>query len=149
LLVTKFIFAGALPIAAWAAGHTVPSPETIHAIGVGMWFWIVTFSLLGWAMADLDKVAEVWNPAIEGRFYEKMKECLKLYKGILASVGAGIATFVVTDLAPGPVMTAFGLRMADGSVPRIPAMAALLLVAGAGYMGSRWWARFETKIPGG
>ena len=77
------------------------------------------------------------------------RERLRIWKGVLASSGAGVGTFFFAELAPGMFLPMLGLKTADGAVPNIPDMIVLLLVAGAGFMGSRWWSNFERKVAGG
>jgi len=108
---------------------------------------VLFFALLGWGIADLDKVAELWNPAL-GNSYQVWKARLSLYKAILASIGAGIGTFFLCKLAPAMFLPMFNLKTADGTTPEIPEMIIMLVVAGAGFMGARWWTTFERKVTG-
>jgi hypothetical protein len=142
MLRAKVLLASAAPIAAYAAEQAVHrgSASSLSALA---WTFIIVFSLLGWAVADLDKVADLW--AAEGQSArEAWKARLVLVKTIAASVLAGICMFFLGKLAPG-----FLLGMMGGSshmAPEIPEMLLLIFTAGAGYMGSRWWDWFEAKF---
>lgn len=146
LLRVKLALVALAPALAWAAAQA-PARGDVDGVSVWQWIGVLLFSLLGWGIADLDKIAEQWNPAL-GNSYEVWKARLNLYKAILASVGAGIGTFFLTKLAPAMFLPMLNLKTADGATPEIPEMIILLLVAAAGFMGARWWTGFERKIAG-
>jgi hypothetical protein len=140
----KLLLLALLPLAAWAATATTAPVDPLEQITFWQWARVIMFTLFGWAIQDLDKIAELRNPAFTSA-YEKWREILKLWKGIFASLGAGIATFFIAEIAPAMFLPMLGLKTADGSVPEIPDMFVLLLCAGAGWEGARWWTRFEQK----
>jgi hypothetical protein len=121
----------------------------LEAVSVWQWFFLFAFSMLGWAVSELDKVAELWN--VEGRSkYELMKERLKLLKTVAASIAAGSCVYLLGQEAPAFFLRAIGVAEAStgGASPAIPEMVLFVFVAGAGYMGARWFAWLEAKFFG-
>lgn len=143
----------ALLTAAWAYALEQRATAVVTEEGVAwsMIAGIILFSLLGWAIADLDKLAELWNP-VNSAAYERKKISFSIIKGGLASLGAGAATFIIGTYLPALLLPGLGLKTASGTAPEIPEMVLLLLSAGAAFGGSRWWSRWEEKAtpgPGG
>src|SRR3990167_4458629 len=95
----KVLLLALLPLAAWAATATTAPVDPLEQITFWQWARVIMFTLFGWAIQDLDKIAELWNPAFVSA-YEKSREALKLWKGVLASLGAGVATFFIAEIAP-------------------------------------------------
>lgn len=145
VLRAKFLFVAFSPALAWATEQRMAS-EAIGGISMLTWLAMLGFATLGWIVSDLDKVAELWKP---GEAYERWKERLKLWKGIAASNLAGIFTFFIGKGAPGLILSATGLKVEGGGNPVIPEMLLFLMVAGAGYMGTRWFSWLERKVTGG
>jgi hypothetical protein len=140
LLRLKVILVACTPFAAWAAAEI--SRTSVSALPAMTWMFIVLFSMIGWAVADLDKVAELWDT--EGHSaHELWKVRLTLLKTIAASIAAGIFMFFIGKLAPGAMVGALGVQAA---APELPEMLLLIFTAGAGYMGSRWFDWLEAKV---
>lgn len=134
-----------LPLAAWA--QTVsPKVNSPLELPWTAWAFIAAFAIGGWVVADLDKVAELWN--LEGKSpFEKVKARFVLVKAIVASLLAGISTYFVGKVVPGFLLTMMGMAPAPGSpTPEIPEMLLFLAVTSAGYMGARWWDMLEKRM---
>lgn len=144
LLQVKMTLIAFTPALAWAV--TEQSILDLDGMSLVTWIAVAFFSVVGWAVNDLDKVAELWKPG-ENK-YEQWKERMKLLKGVIASFAAGIFTFFIGKAAPGPVLAMLGLKHADGTVPQIPEMILFVLVTGGAYMGTRWFAALEKKVSG-
>lgn len=141
LLRVKVALVAAMPIAAYAAEQTIHRMSASSLSGL-TWMFVVGFALLGWAVADLDKVADLWS--VEGQSArELLKARLVLVKTIAASTLAGICMFFLGKLAPGLLIAMLGVQAVT---PEIPEMLLLIFTAGAGYMGSRWWDWFEARF---
>lgn len=130
------------PALAYAAEEVVQhtrrgSLEEIPAI---TWLFLAGFSMLGWAVSELDKVAELWNTDGRSR-YEIWKQRLALLKGVAASNAAGLLIYIMGSAAPAFFFRAIGVQ---GS-PEFPEMVLFVFVSGAGYMGVRWFAWVERK----
>ena len=126
------------PVLAVAAERVHVSPlEEISAL---TWFFIVLFAAIGWAVADIDKVAELWNVDGQGK-YQQMLARLKLVKSIIGSLAAGIFTYFLAKLSPAFIVGAMGLKLSDGREPQLHEFVILILVAGAGWLGSRWFEK--------
>lgn len=135
------------PILAHAADNVMAqlalrgSLEDLSAL---TWFFLAFFSLLGWIVADLDKLAELWDT--DGKtMAEKVRERLKLCKGVAGSLVAGMSIYFLGRHAPGVFLGAIGLQ---GEV-YLPEMVLFVFVTMGGYMGTRFWAWFERKYFGG
>lgn len=140
LLQAKVAIIAATPLAAWAAEQTMRSSAS--ELSALTWLFIVGFSFLGWAVSDLDKVAELWN--VSGKnAYEIWKLRFTLAKTIAASAAAGVCMFFLGSLAPSIALSLLGVQ-ASGS--QIPEMLLLIFTTGAGYMGARWFDWFEKKF---
>jgi amino acid transporter len=137
----------ATPALAWAATeqHALRT-TTLDSMSVFVWAAIVFFSLIGWAVNDLDHIAELWKDGENA--YEKWKERMKLSKGVIASFAAGIFTYFICKTAPGPILGMAGLKPIDGHPIEIPEMIIFILVTGGAYMGTRWFAAVERKLTG-
>ena len=152
LLYAKAILMLLTPGLAMAAEQTIQQAArrgSIEAVTAWTWAFLFGFSMLGWAVSELDKVAELWN--VDGRSkYELMRERLKLLKTIAASIAAGILVYFLGQEAPGFFLRAIGVAQAADVGPGavIPEMVLFVFVAGAGYMGARWFAWVEIKFFG-
>ena len=143
------------PAMAWAgdsAMQTAVRHGSVEAVTLLQWGFIVGFSMLGWVVSELDQVAELWN--LEGRSkYEVWKERLKLLKGLAAANAAGIMVYFLGGAAPSFLLRMLGLDPAiagpGGANAQFPDMVLFVFVAGAGYMGARWFNWLERKFFGG
>jgi hypothetical protein len=141
LLRFKVALIASTPIVAWAAAEQI-SRASASSLPAVTWMFMIGFSLIGWAVADLDKVAELWDT--EGHSaYELWKVRLTLLKTIAASIAAGILMFFLGKLAPAMLVGMLGLQ---GPTPEVPEMLLLIFTAGAGYMGTRWFDWFEARF---
>lgn len=140
LLRAKVALVAAWPALAWGASRL--DAESISAWG---WAFILVFSLLGWIVSDLDKVAELWNVAGKSA-YERVRGALVLVKTIAASLLAGVSTFFIGKFFPALFLSMLGVK--PETSPELPEMALLLAAAFAGYMGARWFALLEKKLTG-
>lgn len=129
-----------VPFAAYAAEQTMRnlSAENLSAL---TWSFIFGFAMLGWAVADLDKVAELWKS--DGTDYDKWKRRFSLAKGIAASNTAGVLMFFLGKLSPGVALSMLGV---DAPSKEMPEMLLLIFTTGAGYMGTRWFDWLEKRI---
>lgn len=120
---------------------------SVQAISALTWLFILGFSMLGWTVSELDKVAELWHPSDQAA-YEKWRERLKLLKGVAASNLAGILVFFMSAGAPDLFLRVVGVQ-SDKPVD-LPEMVQFVFVSAAGYMGARFFAFLERKFfPGG
>lgn len=145
LLQAKVAIIGATPFAAYAAEQAIraTSPSNLSPL---TWFFIFSFAWLGWAVSELDKVAELWN--IDGKKpHEIWKARLAFGKGIAASALAGLCMFFIGKQAPGLLLTIMGVKVE--TTPEVPEMIVLIFTAGAGYMGVRWFDWLERRFFGG
>lgn len=137
----KGAIAASVPALAWAAEQrmlAVVSPlEEISAIS---WVAMVFFSLVGWAVADIDKLAELWNLG-DGTPYHRAKERLRLLKTILGSITAGVFTYWLGKISPEFVFRAMNLQLPNGQAPEIHEFLLLIACAGAGWQGARWFEK--------
>lgn len=142
LLRVKASIALFTPVLAWAAERSAAERVVLGEMSGWTWSFVAGFSLLGWAVADLDKMAELWN--VEGkRAYELWRDRLKFVKGIAASNAAGIMTFFVGHLAPDWLAAGLGV---GSEKAQLPEMLVFVFVTGAGYMGVRWFDWLERKV---
>lgn len=132
------------PVAAWAGEQVLRRAGSAESVTPWTWFFILAFALLGWMVADLDKVAELWN--LEGKSpVERVRARLVFVKNVATALLAGVIAFFFGRLFPGLVL---GLMGVQTSAPEIPEMALLLATAFAGYMGARFFAWLELKLTG-
>ena len=137
-------FAPALAMAAGAAIQHVSARSSIEAVSTVTWAFLALFILLGWAVSELDKVAELWN--VDGHSqYEIWKARLMLLKGFAASNAAGFSVYFLGEAAPGFFFRAIGVQ----GDPQLPDMVLFVFVSGASYMGVRFFAWLERKFFGG
>jgi hypothetical protein len=137
------------PLAAFAEDALKAAARTgsVQAISALTWLFILGFSMLGWTVSELDKVAELWHPSDQAA-YEKWRERLKLLKGVAASNLAGILVFFMSAGAPDLFLRVVGVQ-SDKPV-ELPEMVQFVFVSAAGYMGARFFAFLERKFfPGG
>lgn len=127
-----------LAFAAEQAMRVAASP--LEEISLLTWFFIVLFATIGWAVADVDKVAELWNVA-DGSKYQQMLARLRLLKTVIGSQAAGVFTYFLGKISPGFLVSALGVKFEDGRPPEIHEFLLLIFVAGAGWLGSRWFER--------
>lgn len=138
------------PMLAWAAEEAVQRAArtgSVEAITLLQWGFIFGFSMLGWAVSELDKVAELWNT--DGRTQAELwRERLKLLKGVAAANAAGITLYFLSQGAPGFFLRVIGVgdAIASGDAAKLPEMVTFVFVAGGGYMGARWFAWLERKF---
>lgn len=95
------------------------------------WAFITVFSTLGWAVAELDKMAEILFP--EGlTSKQRAQAALKFLQGYLASGVAGLGIYFVAKIAPGWI----------NMTGDIPEMLIFIFVMAAGFGGTRFlnWA---------
>ena len=136
----KALLIAGTPVLAVAAQQTIAVVSPIEEISALTWFFIVLFAAIGWAVADIDKVAELWNVDGQGR-YQQMVARLKLVKSVIGSLAAGVFTYFLAKLAPAFVVGAMGLKLLDGRELQLHEFVILIMVAGAGWLGSRWFER--------
>lgn len=149
---TKALLVCMVPGFAWAGEATVQQVArngSIEAVTWVQWAFIVGFALMGWTVSELDKVAELWN--LDGRTkLELMRERLKLLKSVAASELAGVMTYFLGGAAPGFFLRVIGVDQAQAGGQQIaaefPDMVLFVFVAGAGYMGARWFAWLEARF---
>lgn len=131
-----------IPALAWAAAQqqvaSVGSP--LEEISWVSWLAMIVFAFIGWAVNDVDKLAELWNEEAATP-YLRILARLKLLKTIIGSLAAGVFTYLLGKVAPGPVISMMGLKFTDGQPPQIHEFVLLLLVAGAAWQGARWFER--------
>lgn len=150
LLYAKGLLMLLAPGFAWAAEQTIQQVArrgSIEAVTLTTWAFLLAFSMLGWAVSELDKVAELWNT--DGRTrYELMRERLTLLKTVAASLAAGMLVYFLGQEAPAIFLRVIGIPEAapGGNPVAIPEMVLFVLVAGAGYMGARWFAWLEARF---
>ena len=97
------------------------------------WGFILVFSTIGWAVAELDKLAEILEP--EGMTRQQhLRAKLKYGQGYLASLGAGVSAYFLAKSGPAAA-TATGIVSIPGDIPE---MMVLLMVFAAGYGGIRF-----------
>lgn len=134
LLRVKIGLACLTPIAAYAADQAI---HRVESITLWTWFFILMFSTIGWAVKDLDRVAEWWNT--EGRkVAEIVKARLGIIQSLTASNGAGICTYLSANTLPG------WLDMKEG----FPEFAIFVAVTVAGFYGTAWFQRASKKMFG-
>lgn len=141
LLRAKVALVASWPVLAYGASR-------LDAESISAWTWafILGFSLLGWVVSDLDKVAELWN--LEGKsMYERVRARFVLLKTIAAAEFAGVSTFFLGKLFPAAFLSMMSVK--PEQAPELPEMALMLAAAFAGYMGARWFALIERKLLGG
>ncbi len=131
----------ATPPLAYAAEQVqLAAASPVEAISALTWLFIVVFALIGWAVADVDRVAELWN--VEGATkYQVVLARLKLFKSVLASLAAGVFTYFIGKISPAFLAQAMGLKFEGGKPPELHEFILLILVAGAAWLGSRWFER--------
>lgn len=147
LLRVKIALVCGTPILAAAADAVqhAAGRGSISAVSAWTWGFLIGFAMLGWAVSELDKVAELWNT--DGRSqYEIWKERLKLLKGIAAANAAGILVYFLGSASPWFFLRALGVQ--TETPPELPEMVLFVFVSGAGYMGVRWFAWLEVKFFG-
>lgn len=145
LLQLKLFLAFMAPLYAMAAEQTIRRVTSPQDLPIVTWAFILGAAILGWAVADLDKLAELSNT--EGKTkYEIAKQRISFVKSVVASVVAGIGIFFLGKTAPSLLLTVMGIQQT--STPEIPEMALLMGVAVAGYMGTRFWQRAEERLTG-
>lgn len=128
------------PLAYAAEQAQIALASPVEAISALTWLFIVVFALIGWAVADVDKIAELWNVDGQGK-YQLMVTRLKLLKTVLGSLAAGVFTYFIGKISPAFLATVMGLKFESGKPPEIHEFLLLILVAGAGWLGSRWFER--------
>lgn len=140
ILRVKVALVCATPLLALAAQRAMPRASPLEEISFLTWFFIVLFALIGWAVADVDKVAELWNVDGQGRYHQILAR-LRLLKTIIGSLAAGVFTYFLGKIAPAFLIGAMGLKFESGQPPELHEFVLLILVAGAGWLGSRWFER--------
>lgn len=132
------------PLLAWAAGGAAQAARRVPFDDVPLitWLFIVGFALLGWAVSEIDKLAELWN--VDGHSpYEIWKARFGLIKGFAASCAAGLLVYMLGTAAPKVFLRVIGVDIPNAEMPE---MFLFVFVSGAGYMGVRWFAWFESKV---
>ena len=59
LLHLKIVLLSALPFMAWAATQGLAPVDPLDQVTLWQWLRVIAFALLGWAIQDLDKIAEL------------------------------------------------------------------------------------------
>jgi len=139
----KTVLLAVTPPLAIAADQTMQlarAASPLEAISLLTWFFIVLFTLIGWAVADVDRIAELWNVG-DGTKYQQVLARLKLLKTILGSLAAGVFTYFLGKIAPAFLIGAMGLKFESGQPPELHEFILLMLCSGAGWLGSRWFER--------
>lgn len=138
----KAALVAATPVLAVAAEQTMiaAAVSPVEAISALTWFFILLFAMIGWAVADIDKVAELWNVA-DGSQYQRVLARFRLLKSVIGSQAAGVFTYFLGKIAPGFLVTALGLKFDAGRPPEVHEFLLLIFVAGAGFLGARWFER--------
>lgn len=123
-----------LPVAARAA----ETLRTVDPADLAWWTWafIFAFSTIGWAIAELDKLAEVLEPNQGIAPQERLRTLLKFWQGYIASLFAGIGTYFVSKVAPDWVGLPGGM----------PEMLILIAVTGAAFGGTRFLQRLLARF---
>jgi hypothetical protein len=117
--------------------------DSIEHLTALTWVFIIGFSVLGWAVSELDKLAELWDT--EGKkSVEIWRYRLTLVRDILGSIGAGIFVFFMGRITPGWMVSALGASVAKA--PEIPEMLLFIGVAVAGYSGSKIFNWIQGKV---
>ena len=136
----KAAVVAATPPAAYAAQEALRVVSPFEEITLFTWAGIFLFAAAGWIVADVDKVAELWNEAHDTR-YKQMVARLKLVQSVVGSVTAGVFTYFGGKLAPGFLVSTMGLRFDGGQPPEVHEFVLFMAVAGAGWLGARWFER--------
>jgi hypothetical protein len=91
------------------------------------WAFITAFSVVGWAIAELDKLVDIVFPeGITAR--QRFAASLKFGQGFLASGFAGVGTYFVAKVSPAWI----------GMQGDVPEMIILLMVTTAAFGGTRF-----------
>ena len=139
----KIVLLALTPPLAIAAEQTMAvarAASPLESISLLTWFFILLFTLIGWAVADVDRIAELWNTG-DGTKYQQVLARLKLLKTILGSLAAGVFTYFLGKIAPAFLIGAMGLKFEAGQPPELHEFILLMLCCGAGWLGSRWFER--------
>lgn len=119
-----------LLISTWsAAAMAAEVLRNVDPAALPWWTWafITAFSTIGWAISELDKMADILFP--DGLTAKQRAEAaLKFTKGYIASGFAGVGIYFVAKVAPGWINM-------QGDVPE---MIILLLVTASSYGGTRF-----------
>lgn len=130
------IFKTILLLVTWAgAAQAQHVLKQVDPADLAWWTWgfIVLFSAIGWAIAELDKLAEILEP--EGLTRQQhMRAKLKYGQGFVASQAAGVSAYFLAKIAPAAA-TSTGFITVNGNLPE---MAILLMVFAAGFGGIRF-----------
>lgn len=133
LLLKAWLFLVTVTTAAWAQERM----SHVDPADLAWWTWgfIFVFASIGWAIAELDKMAEILFP--EGLSPRQRAEvALKFAKGYIASLFAGVGMYFVTKVAPGWI----------GMTGEIPEMIALILVTASAFGGTRFLSWILARI---
>lgn len=99
------------------------------------WAFITAFASVGWAIAELDKMADIIFP--EGLTPRaRLVAALKFSQGYLASGFAGVGIYFIAKVSPGWI----------GMKGEVPEMIVLLLVTAGGYGGTRFLQWLLTRM---
>lgn len=136
----KVAVVAATPPLAYAAEQTMRVVSPFDEITLFTWAGIFLFAAAGWIVADVDKVAELWNEAHDTR-YKQIVARLKLVQSIIGAKVAGVFTYFLGKMAPGPLMAMMGLKFEHGQAPEVHEFLLFIAVFGAGWLGARWFER--------
>lgn len=136
----KVAVVAATPPLAYAAEQTMQIVSPFDELTLFTWVGIFLFAAAGWIVADVDKVAELWNEAHDTR-YKQILARLKLVQSIAGSLVAGVFTYFGGKVAPGPVFGAMGFVQQAGQPFEVHEFVLFMAVAGAGWLGARWFER--------
>lgn len=142
LLLAKGLIFAFLPLAALAAEGT-GRRHSVEELTLWTWVFICFFSLIGWAVVDLDKLADLRDT--EGKKpHEVLRQKLVLLRGVLTSLTAGVTMFFCGKMFPVWFITSLGVTVQKD--PEIPEMALFLLCFAAGMMGTKWFDWIKAKV---
>lgn len=117
-------------ISTWSAAAMAGEVlRNVDPVTLRWWTWafITAFSTIGWAISELDKLAEILFP--EGMTpKQRAQAAFKFTQGYIASGFAGVGIYFIAKVAPGWINM-------QGDVPE---MIILLLVTAAAYGGTRF-----------
>lgn len=137
----KGAIAASIPALAWAQQKMLAvATSPLEEISAISWAGMIFFSLAGWAVADIDKLAELWN-AGDGTAYHRALTRLKLLKTLLGSLLAGVFTYWLGKISPEFIFRAMNLQLPEGRAPEIHEFLLLIACAGAGWQGARWFEK--------
>lgn len=128
-----------LPAAAYAQEAIHRRQEALESITIMVWVFLWLFSTAGWAIVHLDTMVEWFGPADQLVWAERValwRARLKIVQNYIASVGAGVAFYLMARVAP----TWIGLNF------DVPEMIIFVGVVPAAMGGTKTWDKFQEKF---